>query len=144
MYADVLLATLGFWFDLEGKTTRQKEGMPNQFIDPRELTRHLKEMENDFEQPLQAQEHQRSSVRQDRLLEGQMSMRLIGFAFVFVLLFLVAQIDSRTASAAEQASGLLLVANKEDQSLIVDPRSGTELAALAAKPETGPPVAAQN
>jgi metallo-beta-lactamase class B len=59
MHADVLLAAHGFWFDLEGKAARQKEGSPNPFIDPGELGRHLTEMEKDFEQALQAQERQR-------------------------------------------------------------------------------------
>jgi metallo-beta-lactamase class B len=59
MHADVLLASHGFWFDLQGKAARQKEGKPNPFIDPRELERHLTEMEEDFEQALQAQERQR-------------------------------------------------------------------------------------
>ena len=59
MHADVLLAAHGFWFDLEGKAGRQREGAQNPFIDPDELGRHLAEMEKDFEQALQAQEHQR-------------------------------------------------------------------------------------
>jgi len=59
MHVDVLLAAHGFWFDLEGKAPRQKEGAPNPFIDPDELGRHLTEMKNDFEQALQAQERQR-------------------------------------------------------------------------------------
>lgn len=59
MHADVLLAAHGFWFDLEGKAARQKEGAPNPFIDPEELGRHLAEMEEDSEQALQAQERQR-------------------------------------------------------------------------------------
>jgi metallo-beta-lactamase class B len=59
MHPDVLLASHGFWFDLEGKAARQKEGTPNPFIDPQELERHLTEMENDFEQAIQAQERQR-------------------------------------------------------------------------------------
>ena len=59
MRADVLLAAHGFWFDLEGKAVRQKAGAPNPFIDPGELGRHLAEMEQDFEQALQAQERQR-------------------------------------------------------------------------------------
>ena len=59
MHADVLLAAHGFWFDLEGKAARQKAGMPNPFIDPDELGRHLTEMEQDLEQALQAQERQR-------------------------------------------------------------------------------------
>ena len=59
MHADVLLAAHGFWFDLDGKASRQKEGVPNPFIDPQELGRHLTEMENDLEQALQAQERQR-------------------------------------------------------------------------------------
>jgi metallo-beta-lactamase class B len=59
MHADVMLASHGFWFDLAGKAARQIEGAPNPFIDPGELGRHLTEMENDFEQALQAQERQR-------------------------------------------------------------------------------------
>lgn len=59
MHPDVLLASHGFWFDLEGKAARQKEGTPNPFIDPQELERHLTEMEKDLEQALQAQERQR-------------------------------------------------------------------------------------
>jgi metallo-beta-lactamase class B len=59
VHADVLLAAHGFWFDLEGKAARQREGAPNPFIDPDELGRHLTEMENDLEQALQAQERQR-------------------------------------------------------------------------------------
>jgi metallo-beta-lactamase class B len=59
MHADVLLAPHGFYFDLEGKAARQKEGAPNPFIDPAELRRHLTEMENDLTQALDAQERQR-------------------------------------------------------------------------------------
>jgi metallo-beta-lactamase class B len=59
MHADVFLAAHGFWFDLEGKAARQKAGGTNPFLDPNELGRHLTEMEQDFEQALQAQEHQR-------------------------------------------------------------------------------------
>ena len=59
MHPDVLLASHGFWFDLEGKAARQKGGKPNPFIDPQELERHLTEMEKDLEQALQAQERQR-------------------------------------------------------------------------------------
>lgn len=59
MRADVLLAAHGFWFDLEGKAARGNEGAPNPFIDPGELQRHVKEMETDFEQAMQAQERQR-------------------------------------------------------------------------------------
>ena len=59
MHVDVLLAAHGFWFDLEGKFARQKEGTPNPFIDPDELGQHLTEMEKDFEQALQGQERQR-------------------------------------------------------------------------------------
>ena len=59
MHADVFLAAHGFWFDLEGKAARQKEGAPNPFIDPGELGRHLTEMEKDLKQALQAQERQR-------------------------------------------------------------------------------------
>jgi metallo-beta-lactamase class B len=59
MHADVFLASHGFWFDLEGKAARQKEGAPNPFVDPAELGRHLTEMENDLNQALEAQERQR-------------------------------------------------------------------------------------
>jgi metallo-beta-lactamase class B len=59
MHADILLAAHGFWFDLEGKAARQKDGEPNPFVDPTELGRHLTEMQNDLEQALQAQEKQR-------------------------------------------------------------------------------------
>ena len=45
MHADVMLATHGFYFDLEGKAARQKAGGPNPFIDPGELGRHIKETE---------------------------------------------------------------------------------------------------
>ena len=59
MHVDVLLASHGFWFDLDGKAARQKEGAPNPFIDPDELGRHLTEMQLDLDQALQAQERQR-------------------------------------------------------------------------------------
>lgn len=59
MRADVMLAPHGFYFDLEGKASRQKAGVPNPFVDPGELGRHVSEMEQDFEQALQAQERQR-------------------------------------------------------------------------------------
>jgi metallo-beta-lactamase class B len=59
MHADVLLAPHDFYFNLQSKAARQKEGAPNPFIDPTELGRHLTEMENDFQQALQAQERQR-------------------------------------------------------------------------------------
>ena len=59
MHADVLLAPHGFYFDLEGKAARQKEGAPNPFVDPDELGRHVSEMKKDFEEALQAQEKQR-------------------------------------------------------------------------------------
>ena len=59
MHVDVLLASHSFYFDLEGKAGRQKEGAPNPFVDPGELGRHLTEMEKDFEDALQAQEKQR-------------------------------------------------------------------------------------
>lgn len=59
MHADVMLAPHGFYFDLEGKAARQKDGAPNPFIDPGELGRHVSEMENDFDQALQEQERQR-------------------------------------------------------------------------------------
>ena len=59
MHADVLLASHGFYFDLEGKAARRKAGAPNPFVDPDELGRHVAEMEKDFEEALQAQERQR-------------------------------------------------------------------------------------
>jgi metallo-beta-lactamase class B len=59
MHADVMLAPHGFYFDLAGKAARQKTGAPNPFVDPKELGRHVTEMEKDFEQALQAQERQR-------------------------------------------------------------------------------------
>ena len=59
MHVDVLLAAHAFWFDLEGKAARQKEGAPNPFVDPDELGRHLTEMEGDLNQALQAQGQQR-------------------------------------------------------------------------------------
>ena len=59
MHADVLLAPHGFYFDLEEKASRRQAGNANPFIDPRELSRHLTEMETDFEQALGAQERQR-------------------------------------------------------------------------------------
>jgi metallo-beta-lactamase class B len=59
MHVDVLLASHAFWFDLEGKAARQKEGAASPFIDPGELGRHLTEMESDLDQALQAQERQR-------------------------------------------------------------------------------------
>jgi metallo-beta-lactamase class B len=59
MHADVLLASHGFYFDLAGKAAKQKAGAPNPFIDSGELSRHVTEMEKDFEEALQAQEKQR-------------------------------------------------------------------------------------
>lgn len=59
MHVDVLLASHGFWFDLEGKAARQKDGAPNPFIDASELGRHLAEMQADLDQALQSQERQR-------------------------------------------------------------------------------------
>lgn len=59
MHADVLLASHGFYFDLERKAARQKPGAANPFIDPDELGRHVAEMEKDFEEAVQAQERQR-------------------------------------------------------------------------------------
>jgi hypothetical protein len=61
MHADVMLASHGFYFDLEGKAARQKAGVPNPFIDPGELGRHIADTEKDFEEALQAQERQRRS-----------------------------------------------------------------------------------
>ena len=59
IHTDVLLASHGFYFDLEGKAARQKAGAPNPFVDPGELGRHIAEMEKDLEEALQAQERQR-------------------------------------------------------------------------------------
>ena len=59
MHADVMLASHGFYFDLEGKAARQKAGVPNPFVDPGELGRHIAEMEKDLEEAVQAQERQR-------------------------------------------------------------------------------------
>jgi metallo-beta-lactamase class B len=59
MHPDVMLASHGFYFDLEGKAARQKPGAPNPFVDPQELGRHLTEIQKDFEDALQAQERQR-------------------------------------------------------------------------------------
>jgi metallo-beta-lactamase class B len=59
MHANVMLASHGFYFDLAGKVARQKPGAPNPFVDPGELGRHVTEMEQDFEDALQAQERQR-------------------------------------------------------------------------------------
>ena len=59
VHTDVMLATHGFYFDLEGKAARQKAGAPNPFIDPGELDRHLTEIEKDFGEALQGQERQR-------------------------------------------------------------------------------------
>jgi metallo-beta-lactamase class B len=59
MHVDVLLASHGFYFDLEGKAVRQKAGAPNPFMDPGELGRHIAEMQKDFEEALKAQEQQR-------------------------------------------------------------------------------------
>jgi metallo-beta-lactamase class B len=62
MHADVLLASHGFWFDLESKAFRQDhqaQGAPNPFIDPTELPRHLDEMTKDLDQAMQSQERPR-------------------------------------------------------------------------------------
>jgi metallo-beta-lactamase class B len=59
MRADVMLAPHGFYFDLESKSARQKNGKPNPFIDPGELARHLAEIKKDFDETLQSQERQR-------------------------------------------------------------------------------------
>lgn len=56
LHPDVLLASHGFWFDLERKAAQQKPEAPNPFIDSGELGRHLTEMETDLEQALQAQQ----------------------------------------------------------------------------------------
>jgi metallo-beta-lactamase class B len=59
MHVDVLLASHAFWFGLEDKAARQREGSANPFVDPTELGRHLGEMERDLELALRAQERQR-------------------------------------------------------------------------------------
>jgi metallo-beta-lactamase class B len=59
MHADVLLASHGFYFDLEGKAARQKADASNPFIDSGELGRHIAEMEKELEEARQAQERQR-------------------------------------------------------------------------------------
>ncbi len=70
-------------------------------------------------------------------------MRLIEFSLAFALMVLAAHFIHPIASAAERASGLLLVANKGDQTLsIVDPRSAKELAAVPIGGKTGHEVAA--
>src|SRR5580698_997285 len=56
MHVDVMLASHGFYFDLAGKTARQRSGAANPFVDPDELRRHVVEIEEDFEDALQAQE----------------------------------------------------------------------------------------
>jgi metallo-beta-lactamase class B len=60
MHADVMLAPHGFYFDLAEKAARQKAGLPNPFIDPTELSRHLADMEKDLDDALQLQERQRT------------------------------------------------------------------------------------
>ncbi|HEY1907589.1 MAG TPA: subclass B3 metallo-beta-lactamase, partial [Myxococcaceae bacterium] len=58
--ADVLLGAHGFWFDLTGKAKRLARGrVPNPFVDPDELGRHLAEVEKDLDQALAAQERPR-------------------------------------------------------------------------------------
>ena len=69
-------------------------------------------------------------------------MKLIVFTLALTLLFL-GVVNHRTVSAAEHTSGLLLVANKGDQTLsIVDPQSGKQLAAVPVGGKTGHEVAA--
>ena len=48
VHADVLLAAHGFWFDLEGKAARQREGAPNPFIDPDGYKKFIAQAEQDF------------------------------------------------------------------------------------------------
>src|SRR5262249_28581023 len=60
MKADVMLGAHGFWFDLTGKAKRIARGrVPNPFVDPGELGRHLDEVEKDLDEALTAQERQR-------------------------------------------------------------------------------------
>jgi hypothetical protein len=59
VHVDVMLASHAFYFDLESKVARQKQGSANPFVAPDELGHHLEEIEQDFEQALQAQERQR-------------------------------------------------------------------------------------
>ena len=66
MHADVLLAPHGFYFDLATKASRQKPGVPNPFVDPDELARHVAEMEKDLNDALQAQEQQRIPASESR------------------------------------------------------------------------------
>jgi metallo-beta-lactamase class B len=58
--ADVFLAAHGFWFDLTGKAKRLARGrVPNPFVDPGALGRHLAEVEKDLDEALAAQERPR-------------------------------------------------------------------------------------
>jgi metallo-beta-lactamase class B len=58
--ADVFLAAHGFWFDLTGKAKRLgRRRVPNPFIDPGALGRHLAEVEKDLDEALGAQERPR-------------------------------------------------------------------------------------
>jgi metallo-beta-lactamase class B len=58
--ADVFLAAHGFWFDLTGKAKRlARSRVPNPFIDPGALGRHLAEVEKDLDEALAAQERPR-------------------------------------------------------------------------------------
>ncbi len=59
MHADIMLASHGFYFDLENKVARQRPGDPNPFVDPGELQRHVAEIEKDFDEALRMQERQR-------------------------------------------------------------------------------------
>ena len=69
-------------------------------------------------------------------------MKLMLFTLALTLLFL-GVVSHHTISAAERTSGLLLVANKGDQTLsIVDPQSGKQLAAVPVGGKTGHEVAA--
>lgn len=58
--ADVFLAAHGFWFDLTGKAKRlARSRVPNPFVDPGALGRHLAEVEKDLDEALAAQERPR-------------------------------------------------------------------------------------
>jgi metallo-beta-lactamase class B len=58
--ADVFLAAHGFWFDLTGKAKRLARGrVPNPFVDPGALGRHLDEVQKDLDEALAAQERPR-------------------------------------------------------------------------------------
>ena len=58
--ADVFLAAHGFWFDLTGKAKRlARSRVPNPFVDPGALGRHLAEVEKDLDEAHAAQERPR-------------------------------------------------------------------------------------